>query len=158
MNKMPEKDLTATGLISGGLDSTVVAAYMSAYYAESNFLFIKYGQKTEHREQRAFRNLVEKFQPVRAEIVDLSYLRHVGSSALFEEQTHLNVINRKREYVPFRNAAMLAAAVALAESIGADHVLTGSTAGDTTCPDNSPEFIRSYQEVIKQGTMTDKPI
>lgn len=150
--------LSATGLISGGLDSTVVAAHMQASYDRSYFLFCDYGQKTLVRERKAFEDICEHYQPEQAEVVDMKWMRSIGSSALFEEATLLNAENRKREYVPFRNACLLAAGVALAETVEANAVLIGSTSGDTTCPDNSPAFIDAFQEVIRQGTMTDRPI
>ena len=148
----------AAGLISGGLDSTVIAAYMREHYDESHFLFGNYGQKTLERERKAFDALCNAFKPVTAEVIDLTWLRRIGSSALFEVETTLSPLNKKREYVPFRNAIVLSATVALAESVEAKAVLIGSTGGDTTCPDNSPSFARAYQSVINEGTMTDKPI
>lgn len=146
------------GLISGGLDSTVVAAHMAANYDELHFLFADYGQKTLERERQAFEALTEHFQPASARVVNLRWLRDFGHSALFEEGTTLTAANRKREYVPFRNAVLLGAAVALAETVEADDVLIGSTGGDRTCPDNSPSFISAYTNVIREGTMTDRPI
>lgn len=149
---------SATGLISGGLDSTVVAAYMGVNYDKSYFLFADYGQKTLERERQAFDDLCEYYNPERAEVVNLRWIRTIGRSALFEEATTLNAKNRKREYVPFRNACLLAAGVVLAETVECDAVLIGSAASDTTCPDNSPQFINAFQDVIQQGTMTEKAI
>lgn len=146
------------GLISGGLDSTVVAAYMDRTYSSSHYLFCNYGQKTVQREREAFEALCQHYQPERAEEVDLTWMRSIGKSALFEQDTFLDASNRTREYVPFRNACLLSAAVAMAETVEADAVLIGSTGGDTTCPDNSPAFLRAFQGVIEQGTMTSKLI
>ncbi len=148
----------AVGLISGGLDSTVVASYMEAHYDETHYLFVDYGQKTLDRELRAFRELTEVLQPTSARVVDLRWMRTVGNSALFEEGTTLNAENRKREYVPFRNANLLAAGVALAETLEADALLIGSTGTDRTCPDNSQPFLDAFQGVIDLGTMTEKRI
>jgi 7-cyano-7-deazaguanine synthase len=149
---------SAVGLISGGLDSTVVAAHMIAHYDEQRFLFCDYGQKTLSRELAAFNQLREFFEPTDAQVIDMTWLQDVGKSALFVGGQKLTRENRKNEYVPFRNAAMLSAAVALAESVEADAVLIGSTGGDTTCPDNSPEFIAAFQGVVDTGTMTSKKI
>lgn len=149
---------TGVGLISGGLDSTVVAGYMASKFDRSYYVFCEYGQKTQNRERDSFNALCDHYQPYGSEIIDLSWMRHIGTSALFEEETTLDASNRKREYVPFRNATLLSAAVALAETVEANAVLIGSTGGDTTCPDNSLAFIRAYQEVITQGTMTSKSI
>lgn len=146
------------GLISGGLDSTVVAAYMDRTYDQNYYVFCNYGQKTLEREMEAFNALRDHYNPEGAEVVDMTWMRTIGTSALFEEHTTLNEANRKREYVPFRNTCLLSAGVALAETVEADAVLIGSTGGDTTCPDNSPDFIRAFQRVIDEGTMTDKKI
>jgi 7-cyano-7-deazaguanine synthase len=149
---------TGVGLISGGLDSTVVAAYMNHAYDQSHYLFCDYGQKTLSREREAFDKLCDFYQPAGAEVIDLTWMRSIGTSALFEEDTVLDAANRRREYVPFRNANLLSAAVALAETVEADAVLIGSTGGDTTCPDNSLSFMTAFQRVITEGTMTDKKI
>jgi 7-cyano-7-deazaguanine synthase len=148
----------AVGLISGGLDSTVVAAYMEQNYDKSYYVFANYGQKTLERERKAFDALCGHFGPEQAEELDLTWLRKVGRSALFEEDTFLNVDNRRSEYVPFRNANLLGAAVALAETVDAGTVLIGSTGGDRTCPDNSPAFLAAYQRAIAEGTMTEEEI
>lgn len=148
----------AVGLISGGLDSTIVTAYMDANYDQSHLLFCDYGQKTLARERRAFDELCAFYQPASSEVIDLTWMRRIGKSGLFEPGTTLDPTNRQREYVPFRNAVLLATAVAMAENVEADAVLIGSTAGDRICPDNSPEFLDAFQEVISIGTMTEKPI
>jgi 7-cyano-7-deazaguanine synthase len=149
---------SGVGLISGGLDSTVVAAHMNATYDRSHYLFANYGQKTLDRELRAFHALCDYYHPATAEVIDLTWLRSLGGSALFEEETTLDATNRKREYVPFRNACLLTAGVALAETTEATAVLIGSTGGDTTCPDNSPAFLKAFQVVVDEGTMTEDKI
>lgn len=154
---MAEKNI-AVGLISGGLDSAVLAAHMDSQYDSSVFVFCEYGQKTEERERRAFNELCDYYQPDIAEVVDMHWLRAVGSSGLFEPGLKLDGSNRSAQYVPFRNASLLAAGVALAETVEASALLIGSNAEDSTCPDNSPEFIDAYQNVIDLGTMTERPI
>lgn len=148
----------AVGLVSGGLDSTVVAAYMNKHYDESHFIFADYGQKTVKREFESFKALQKHFNPETASVIDFKWLRTIGHSALFEEETVLTAENRKREYVPFRNATLLCAAVAMAETVEAESVMIGSTGGDRTCPDNSPGFIGAYQNVINEGTMSESQI
>ncbi len=146
------------GLISGGLDSTVVAAGMMQKYDRQFFMFAAYGQKTLGRELVAFRALCEHYQPTDSIVVDLGFLPKVGKSALFDSSQPLTALNRKSEYVPFRNAILLGAAVAWAETVSAGGVLIGSTGGDRTCPDNSTAFINAFQAVVNEGTMTDRPI
>lgn len=148
----------AVGLISGGLDSTVVAAHMMNAYQEQIFVFSNYGQKTLDRELRAFRDVCDYFAPNESLIVDMTWLSHLGGSALFDSSEKLTQVNRKSEYVPFRNAVLLSGAVAVAEAKNATTVLIGSTGGDTTCPDNSPAFLAAFQGVIDEGTMTESRI
>jgi 7-cyano-7-deazaguanine synthase len=149
----------AVGLISGGLDSAVIATYMMTSYGQQHFLFCDYGQKTLQREREAFHALCNTLQPTSARELNMTWLQQVAcTSALFDPTEKLTRENRKNEYVPFRNASLLAAAVALAETVQADDVLIGSTGGDTTCPDNSPAFIAAYQHVIDTGTMIEKSI
>lgn len=155
---MAKVEAGAAGLISGGLDSTVVAAYMNATYEQNYFLFCDYGQKTLERERRAFDDLCEHYIPTGAQVVDMRWLRQVGNSGLFEEETRLNPTNKQREYVPFRNASMLCAAVALAETVEAKAVLIGSTGGDRVCPDNSKAFMDAFQRTMDEGTMTESTI
>ncbi|HSX36323.1 MAG TPA: 7-cyano-7-deazaguanine synthase [Patescibacteria group bacterium] len=155
---MTEIKKRAVILASGGLDSTVVAAYAAAHYDETHYLFADYGQKTMLREREAFDGLVGHFHPAGAEVIDLTWLRRIGKSALFEEGTTLTAANRKSEYVPARNTVLLAAATAMAETVGAGAILIGSTGGDRTCPDNSQAFINAFGHVIREGTMTEDPI
>jgi len=158
INVTQHRQEAAVGLISGGLDSTVVASHMMENYAQQRFLFCNYGQKTLERELQAFKDICDFLQPTDALVVDMTWLQAVGKSALFTTDEKLTLANRKNEYVPFRNAALLASAVALAESVEADAVLIGSTGGDRTCPDNSPTFIAAYQQVVNVGTMTERKI
>lgn len=155
---LAQEQRSAVGLISGGLDSAVVASHMMTNYPVQRFLFCDYGQKTLERELIAFKNICDFLQPSDAVVVDMTWLQAVGKSALFRTEEKLTLVNRKNEYVPFRNAALLASAVALAESVEADAVLIGSTGGDRTCPDNSPEFVSAYQAVVDIGTMTERKI
>jgi 7-cyano-7-deazaguanine synthase len=150
----------AVVLLSGGLDSTIVAAHAKKEYGRQWFLFCDYGQKTLARELFAFDALCDRLQPSGTKKLDMTWLRDIAgsTSALFDPRQMLVRENRKSEYVPFRNAALLSAGVALAETVEADTVMIGSTGSDRTCPDNSPEFIKAYQAVVAAGTMTARPI
>ena len=57
------------------------------------------------------------------------------------------------EYVPNRNAILETQAIAYAEYLKAGVVCVGSTGEDNICPDNSPKFINTMQQLINEGTL-----
>lgn len=152
------KTKKAICLISGGLDSTVATAMVIDKGYKTLFLFLRYGQKTVEKEEGCLDRLRKHYKVKETYKVNLPWIKEFGRSALLDKDIPLNENNYKMEYVPFRNSIFLAVATALAEVKGADIIVIGSTGGDHICPDNSPEFIASYQEVIKKGTMLKKGI
>ncbi len=49
-------------LVSGGMDSCVTAAIAQTENDQLAFLHVSYGQRTEHRERRAFEQLADHFR------------------------------------------------------------------------------------------------
>lgn len=152
------KNKKAICLVSGGLDSAVAAAIAIDKGYEPIFLFLRYGQKTQTKEEWCFDELVKFWMIKQAYKVDLPWIKEFGGSALLEKDISLDEINFMLEYVPFRNSIFLSIATALAEVKGADIVVIGSTGGDHVCPDNSQEFHDSFQKVVEIGTMLKKDI
>ena len=152
------KSKRAVCTVSGGLDSTVSVAIARKNGYELNFLFFRYGQKTQVKEEKCVRQLIKFYKPRRFLIIDLPWIKKLGGSALFDKDTPLNEKNFRKEYVPFRNGIFWAAATAWAEVVGADRIFIGSTGGDHICPDNSPVFISAFQKVMNVGTMLKKDI
>lgn len=152
------KNKKAVCLVSGGLDSAVAAAIAIDKGYEPIFLFLRYGQKTQKKEEWCFDELVKFWMIKQAYKVDLPWIKEFGGSALFEKDISLDEMNFWLEYVPFRNSIFLSIATALAEVKGADIVVIGSTGGDHVCPDNSQEFHDSFQKVVEIGTMLKKDI
>ena len=120
----------AVVLVSGGLDSCVTAAVARRDF-QLAFFHANYGQRTVHRELRAFRELAVFFQPRYTYEAELNFLGHIGGSSLTD--THLPVPETAVEppglpstYVPFRNTIIIAAAVAWAEVIGATAIFIGA--------------------------------
>lgn len=139
-------------LISGGLDSAVVAALALKNGLELNFLTGDYGQVTRLKELECARKLADYYQVSAARTIDLQWLRDFGGSGLTDVRIYLSKGNAELEYVPFRNTVLLAAAVAWAEVLQAESVFIGSTGPPWHTPDNSPEYIRAMQEVVRLGT------
>ena len=70
-------------MVSGGLDSAVTAA-LAAKEGEVAFLHVNYSQRTEARELRAFTEVADFFKVEKRLIADISYLKDIGGSALFD--------------------------------------------------------------------------
>lgn len=152
------KSKKAICTVSGGLDSSVSVAIAKNEGYELYFLFFRYGQKTQEKEESCVRQLTKFFKPKKLLIINLPWIKKLGGSALFDRNIPLDEKNFRKEYVPFRNSIFWAAATAWAEVIGADRIFIGSTGGDHICPDNSPKFISAFQKIMSIGTMFKKNI
>ena len=147
----------AVVLVSGGLDSCVTAA-LAARDCELAFLHVNYGQRTERRELRAFRDLADHWGVARRLVTDLPALREIGGSSLTDPALPVPAADPAREgiptsYVPFRNAHLLAAAVSWGEVIGARRIYIGAVAPDSSgYPDCRPAFYEAFTRLIAVGT------
>ena len=148
----------AVCLVSGGMDSCVKAAIARGESEELAFLHVSYGQRTEARERRAFRELADFYGVRRRLVVSLSHLARIGGSSLTDPSipvAEADLASREipTSYVPFRNAHLLAAATSWSEVIGARRVYIGAVAEDSSgYPDCRPEFYEAFQRVIDAGT------
>ncbi len=139
--------------VSGGLDSAVSAALMSASGFKVDFVFFDWGQKTYKRELFCAQALANHYK-AELKLVEVPLLKQLPGISLTDLETQTVAIN---EYVPNRNAILETQAVAIAEYLRAGVVCVGSTGGDHICPDNSPQFVESMQKLINEGTML-KPV
>ena len=128
----------AVVVLSGGMDSTVCAALsVREHGAEATAaLHVSYGQRTEEREQQAFRAICDRLGIHTRLMFRTPFFRAIGGSALTDEK--LDVPDAGPEigaeipvtYVPFRNAHFLSAATSWAEVLGAAaHLYRGGAAG-----------------------------
>ena len=151
-------------LVSGGMDSCVTAAIAQTENERLAFLHVSYGQRTEHRERRAFEQLADHFAVAFRLAVSIDYLTRIGGSSL----TDLSIpVSRgltsgpgiPTSYVPFRNAHLLSIAASWAEVIGAQRIYIGAVAEDSSgYPDCRPEFYESFQKVVEIGTKPETHI
>src|SRR5437667_4562940 len=96
-------------LVSGGMDSCVTAAIARQENDELAFLHVSYGQRTEAREQRAFKELAEHFGVNKRLIASIDYLTSIGGSSLTDPMmavSEADLASREipTSYVPFRNS------------------------------------------------------
>ena len=155
----------AVCLISGGLDSCVTAALAARKY-DLALLHINYGQLTERRELKAFRDLVYFFQIPASRILvgNIDHLKQIGGSSLTDpglevQSAGADTAQVPRTYVPFRNANILAMAVSWAEVIGAHRIFIGAMEEDSSgYPDCREDFFRDFNRVIGSGTRPETKI
>ncbi len=144
----------AVVLLSGGLDSMVVAALARERGYRLNALTIDYGQR-HRREIDAARSIAQLLGAVRHVVLPLD-LRQFGGSALTAD------VEVPKEgvgsdipvtYVPARNLVFLSLTLAWAEAIGARNLFIGVNALDYSgYPDCRPEFIGGFADLARLAT------
>lgn len=138
-------------LLSGGLDSSTVAAQAIADGYEAIALSFRYGQRHE-RELLAARQVANFLKIQEHFIVDVN-LGLWGGSALTDvnldvpiDGVHLDEI--PITYVPGRNTVFIAIALSLAESKGAEAIYLGINAVDYSgYPDCRPDYLEAFQKL-----------
>lgn len=144
----------AVVLLSGGLDSMVVAGIAREHGFAIHALTIDYGQR-HVRELESAREIAGHLGVARHVVLPLD-LRQFGGSALTADiavpkggmSEGIPVT-----YVPARNLVFLALTTAFAESAGAREIFIGVNALDYSgYPDCRPEFIASFAETARLGT------
>jgi 7-cyano-7-deazaguanine synthase len=154
----------AVCLVSGGLDSCVAAAVAVSSEPEVAFLHIRYGQRTESRELRAFHDIADFFGVQRRLAADIGYLSEIGGSALTDPSMRLpsGELDRKGipvSYVPFRNANLLAIAASWAEVLKFERIVIGAVEEDSSgYPDCRQEFFSAFNRAIHEGTRPETRI
>ncbi|MBB4860039.1 7-cyano-7-deazaguanine synthase [Novosphingobium chloroacetimidivorans] len=144
----------AVVLLSGGLDSMVVAGLAREAGYQVHALTIDYNQR-HRREIDAARTIAEKIGAVRHVVLPLD-LRQFGGSALTDD------IAVPKDglgddipvtYVPARNLVFLSLTLAWAEALGARDIFIGVNALDYSgYPDCRPEFIAGFQQLAELAT------
>ncbi|PIE89539.1 MAG: 7-cyano-7-deazaguanine synthase QueC [Acidobacteria bacterium] len=153
----------AVVLASGGMDSCVSAA-IAAESHELAFLHVCYGQKTEAREEQAFRHIAAHFGSERILVTHMDHLKAIGGSSLTSNDlkiadADLNFKGVPNTYVPFRNAHLLCMATSWAEVIGAEAVFIGAVEEDSSgYPDCTQSFIEAFNGVVEKGTKPETQI
>lgn len=147
----------AVCILSGGMDST-----LSSYIAKNdNYEIIavhfNYGQRTEHKELEAFRNICRELKVEEKYEINIPFFTQIGASALTD--TSIDVPTNGVEdgvpitYVPFRNGIFLSIATAIAEKHEAQALFIGVVQEDSSgYPDCTDNFIDKMQSAMNQGT------
>lgn len=144
-------------LLSGGLDSTVLIAYLDDRGDDVDAVSILYGQR--HRCELDAAASVAMHYGIRHDVIDIrSVGALLGGSALTEDgipvpDGHYAEESMRATVVPNRNAIMLTIAAGVAVARGAQTVTTAVHAGDHFIyPDCRPEFITALDVAVRTGT------
>ena len=155
MTKIPRAaGLQAVVLLSGGLDSMVVAGLAREAGYRVCALTIDYNQR-HRREIDAARLIAAQLGVARHIILPLD-LRQFGGSALTDEIAVPKdglTAQIPVTYVPARNLVFLSLTLAWAEALGASDIFIGVNALDYSgYPDCRPEFIAGFESLANLAT------
>ena len=151
--------MPAVVLVSGGMDSAVVAAQARAQGCAVHALSVAYGQR-HASELAAAARVAAMVGAVQHKVVDVD-LRSIGGSALtddavavpLDDDGHVVGATIPSTYVPARNTIMLSVALGWAEVLGARDIFCGVNAVDYSgYPDCRPEFIAAFERLANLAT------
>ena len=147
------KDLKAVAIVSGGLDSTVLAYWLHGHGCQLRLVSFNYGQK--HKKELDYAARTARKLGCEHYTIDLGTLAPlISRSALTSEapvpEGHYAAENMAQTVVPNRNMMMLSIAGALAVNWDAQILAAGMHAGDHPIyPDCRPQFIRAFSTALK---------
>lgn len=152
----------AVALLSGGMDSATAAAVAVSKGWIVDALCVDYGQR-QRAEIAAARAVAEAMELARFRVLPVD-LRALGGSALTDDwpvpkDRALEEIGTgiPSTYVPARNTVLLALALAAADAGGAEAVVVGVNAQDSSgYPDCGPAFIEAFGRLAAVGTRSGK--
>jgi len=153
-NNSPKK---AVCILSGGMDSTLASYIAQKDGYEIITLHFNYGQRTEHKELEAFRNISRELKVKDKYEINIPFFTQIGASALTDTSIDIPVDGVEEgvpiTYVPFRNGIFLSIATAIAEKHQAQALFIGVVQEDSSgYPDCTDNFIDKMQSAMNQGT------
>lgn len=150
-------------ILSGGMDST-----LSSYIAKNDgyeiiAVHFNYGQRTQDRELKAFRDICNDLKILEKYEIDIPFFTQIGASALTDKSIDVPTGGVEAgvpiTYVPFRNGIFLSITAAIAEKEGATAMYIGVVQEDSSgYPDCTDSFINDMKKAINQGTKEDTHI
>ncbi len=132
-------------LVSGGLDSTLVAKLAQEEGLHQYPLFINYGQRSHDMELAACRRAMANLNLSEPTVADLSGFGALIRSGLTDAKLHII----DNAFTPGRNMLFLLTAAAHAYQVDADAVSIGLLHEDTSLfPDQTSAFLREAEFLI----------
>ncbi|MCC4113885.1 7-cyano-7-deazaguanine synthase [Aromatoleum toluclasticum] len=132
-------------LVSGGLDSTLVAKLAQEEGLRQHPLFIDYGQRSRDRELAACRRAMAELSLPEPKMANLSGFGTLIRTGLTDASRHIV----HDAFTPGRNMLFLLTAAAYAYQIDADAVSIGLLHEDTSLfPDQNSAFLADAERMI----------
>ena len=150
-------------ILSGGMDSTLASYIAKNDGYEIIAVHFNYGQRTQDRELKAFRDICDDLEILEKYEIDIQFFTQIGASALTDKTIDVPTGGVEAgvpiTYVPFRNGIFLSITAAIAEKEGATAMYIGVVQEDSSgYPDCTDEFIADMKKAINQGTKKDTHI
>lgn len=144
-------------IMSGGMDSTLVAYTMKTQGFDIIALHFNYGQRTVIKELECFRAICDDLGVDEKYEIDLDFFKTIGASALTDLAIDVPTtgvqVGVPVTYVPFRNGIFLSIATAIAEKEGCESIAIGVVQEDSSgYPDCRDKFIQSFTQSANLGT------
>ncbi|NCB11439.1 MAG: 7-cyano-7-deazaguanine synthase, partial [Erysipelotrichia bacterium] len=123
-------------ILSGGMDSTLASYIAKNDGYEIIAVHFNYGQRTQNRELKAFRDICDDLKILEKYEIDIPFFTQIGASALTDK--NIDVPTNGIEtgvpitYVPFRNGIFLSITAAIAEKEGATAMYIGVVQEDSS--------------------------
>lgn len=159
--RFPPSTNGAIVVLSGGMDSTIIARFACEKYGSENVQAISYYYKQKQSIELTKAQETCKQLNIKHQIIDISFLGDVArgiSSNIQDSVISMPTIHdilgdpQPTTYIPNRNMILLSIAVAAAEAQGKDVVLTGLQANDQySYHDTTAEFVHAINSVISQN-------
>ena len=150
-------------ILSGGMDSTLASYMAKNDEYEIIAVHFNYGQRTQDRELKAFRDICDDLKILEKYEIDIPFFTQIGASALTDKTIDVPTGGIEAgvpiTYVPFRNGIFLSITAAIAEKEGATAMYIGVVQEDSSgYPDCTDEFITKMEKAINQGTKEETKI
>lgn len=144
-------------IMSGGMDSTLVAYIMRSRGYEIVALHFNYGQRTADKELESYRSICNDLEVSATYEIDLDFFKTIGASALTDHTIEVPTGGIEAgvpiTYVPFRNGIFLSIATAIAEKEGCSSIAIGVVEEDSSgYPDCRESFIDAFTKAANLGT------
>ena len=150
-------------ILSGGMDSTLASYLAKKDGYEIIAVHFNYGQRTQNRELKAFRDICADLGILEKYEIDIPFFTQIGASALTDMSIDVPTGGIEAgvpiTYVPFRNGIFLSITAAIAEKEGAAAMYIGVVQEDSSgYPDCTDSFISDMTKAINQGTKEETKI
>ena len=149
-------------VLSGGLDSTTVAAKLKHDGYDVELLNVRYNAQAMTRESEAVKNIAKYLElPLREMETDL--FSAIGGSTLTDPNGVIHDGEGGSEYahewVPARNYIFAALAAGVAEVAGAQYIALGNNLEESGAyPDNEQEFIRALNYAMPNAVQEGRRV